>query len=263
MTRIFRFFASEMIVCRISEFSPRSPTLYTNERSIFKVSKGSRCRIAERRIPGAEIVDRELHADVLELVEDVDRVLGVFHRRALGDLELQGLRPAIFDDSSTASTSSIRSSFDRCLPEMFTLTIRSLYAGEMFCHFCELLASFIQDPDGDRLDQPRLLGDRDELVRRDHPELAVMPSQQRLESDEMSVLKIDDRLVVHRQLVAVDRTTQVHLEADAFEEFRTQFFCKHRRPVVAFLGVVHRDVGVAKDLFRRVVFRVARGDADR
>src|SRR5436190_885695 len=70
----------------------------------------------------------------------------------------------------------------------------------------ELIRGLIQNPNGDRLDQPGVLGDRDKFIRRDHPEFGVMPTQQCFESDESSVLEIYDRLVMNRGLDTSFRT---------------------------------------------------------
>ena len=40
-----------------------------NERSILRMSTGNRLQVAERRVAGAEVVDREAHAELLELLE--------------------------------------------------------------------------------------------------------------------------------------------------------------------------------------------------
>ena len=113
------------------------------------------------------------------------------------------------DISRACSTSAIRSPCIRCLPEILTLTIRSLYART------DLL------PTGERVQvsfkiqivigmiRPLIFGDRNEFVRRDVAEFAVIPSQQGFETKEMSVLQIDQRLVIHRQLFAVDRMAKI------------------------------------------------------
>ena len=60
-----------------------------NERAVdLERVERQAVQIAERRIARAKIVDAELDAELLEPVEHIDRVLGVFHRGALGDLQL-------------------------------------------------------------------------------------------------------------------------------------------------------------------------------
>ena len=46
----------------------------------------------QRRIAGAEIIERERHADSLELVQSIDGRHNVFHDRRFGDFELEQAR---------------------------------------------------------------------------------------------------------------------------------------------------------------------------
>src|ERR1051326_2739023 len=45
--------------------------------------------VGERRVAGAEVVERDADAELLQLREDPQRDLGRLHRRRLGDLQLQ------------------------------------------------------------------------------------------------------------------------------------------------------------------------------
>src|SRR5436190_11468569 len=56
--------------------------------------------------------------------------------------------------------------------------------------------------------------------------------------------------------------TKVHFETYLFEETVTKFLREYRETIAFFLRVVHRDIGVAKYLFGRVIFGVAGSDAD-
>src|SRR5207249_703731 len=46
-------------------------------------------QIAQARVAGAEVVDRQAHADRLELSQNVRSLLGIAHQHALGDLQLE------------------------------------------------------------------------------------------------------------------------------------------------------------------------------
>ena len=63
-------------------------------------------------------------------------------------------------------------------------------------------ARLAQHPAAERHDQPALLGERDELVRRDDAARRVLPAHERLDADELAGREVDDRLVVARQLAA-------------------------------------------------------------
>ena len=51
--------------------------------------------VGKRRVAGAEVVDREAHAELGEAPDDRQRALGVGHDHALGDLQLKGVRQAV------------------------------------------------------------------------------------------------------------------------------------------------------------------------
>ena len=49
-------------------------------------------QVAQRGVPGAEIVERQLHSHLIQAIERRDRALRILHRGAFGDLELQVAR---------------------------------------------------------------------------------------------------------------------------------------------------------------------------
>ena len=59
------------------------------ERSILILSNGKLLQVAQRRIAGAEIVERDAHADGAKLVQDGERRIVVADQHRFGDLELQ------------------------------------------------------------------------------------------------------------------------------------------------------------------------------
>src|SRR5207244_11979114 len=68
-----------------------------------------------------------------------------------------------------------------------------------------LAARRVQDPAANRDDQARLLGERDELERRDVPAGRVPPAQERLDAGDLARLEPGDRLGVERELGRLDR----------------------------------------------------------
>ena len=66
-----------------------------------------------------------------------------------------------------------------------------------------------RDVERQRLDQARLLGERDELVGRDEAALRVLPAQQRLDRSHLAVGQDGLRLVVQRELALLDRAPQL------------------------------------------------------
>ena len=58
-------------------------------------------------------------------------------------------------------------------------------------------ARLAKHPAADRHDQARALGERDELVGQQKPELGMLPAEQRLVAGDGAVRERHDRLVMH------------------------------------------------------------------
>ena len=67
-----------------------------------------------------------------------------------------------------------------------------------------LPAGLAQHEPADRDDQPGLLGQRDEVQRRDQPAVGVLPADQRLDAGQPAGRQFDDRLVVDDELAVLD-----------------------------------------------------------
>src|SRR6185312_15370536 len=64
-----------------------------DERAVdLQCIHGELAQVPERGVARAEVVDRDPHAEALDLTEPADRLLGVSHQRRLGDLECQVAR---------------------------------------------------------------------------------------------------------------------------------------------------------------------------
>ena len=126
-----------------------------------------------------------------------------------------------------------------------------------------MCADGLQYPAADRDDQAGLLGDRDELVGRDHPALGVAPAQQRFQPDDTLVGEVDQWLVVQLELPTLDRVAQVRLDRHPLNQVIAQRDVEDLEPPAALLfGEVHRGVGVAQQLLRGLAAVVADRDAD-
>ena len=94
-----------------------------------------------------------------------------------------------------------------------------------------------------------MLGDRNELRRRDLADGRMVPARQRLDADDLFAARIHDRLVGGGEPVVLDGVEQV-----AFEEFAVGQIGVHRRVVDAgavaalVLGAIERHVGVAQNV---------------
>ena len=121
-----------------------------------------------------------------------------------------------------------------------------------------------QHPLAELDDEAGVLGDRNEIRRRDLAGGRMVPARQRLDADHDRAAGVDDRLIGGGEAVVADRVQQI-----AFQELALRKVGVHRRvvdagAVAAFvLGAIERHVGVAQDVGGVAGAAVDHGDADR
>ena len=219
-------------------------------------------QVSERRVAGAEIVDRETNAERLERVQPLENRRALLHEHTLGDLEheMARIEPAVAERAPhivhhVLALQLVSRDVDR---ERERLSRRALSA----CQPDGLPARLAHHPAAERNDQPRLLGQRNERERREHPARGMIPAHERLDAGDLARLQQDDRLIEQRELVAVDRVAQIGLELEPLHRLGV-----HARFVAAVLSLpallrdVHRHVRVAQQVARGVI-RVRDGDPD-
>ena len=218
-------------------------------------------QVAQRRVPRAEVIEVDLHAELAQAVQHVRHVARVAHQGGFGDLESQGLRP----DPGV---------LDRLLDEPHEAVLQELPGGHVdgdvvepggrmaALPLHELGAGLTEHPRAELVDEPQLLRDRNEIGRRDH--LAVpRPSNQRLEPGAPGRGQQHDRLVVHLERVTPDGLPQLVLETQPVERARVHVGVEQLVPRLALrLGVIHRRVRVPHDLFGVLVLGPDARDAD-
>ena len=228
-----------------------------NERSILILSNGKLPQIAQRRIAGAEVVHRDAHAELLA----ADAASRASSRRCC------------------SSTDSVISSSSRCAgrpdaASALTTVCTQIVALELHRRDVDrdpdvvrpvrrLGAGRPQHPFAERIDQAGLLRDRNELGRRDHAALGMVPAQQRLAADDPVVADVDQRLVVQLELAAHERLAQVDLQRAARLHARVHLRLEEAVGAAAVgLGAVQRHVGVLQQLIRLGAVVRRHGDAD-
>ena len=91
--------------------------------------------------------------------------------------------------------------------------------------------------------------------------LRVLPPHQPLEADDASLLEGDDGLVVHHELLQLDRAPQLRLELQQRHRVAVHRLVEHLIGAApGRLGAVHGGVRVAQDLLRALV--PGRGERD-
>ncbi len=214
-------------------------------------------------MPGAEVVERDAHADAREVGEQVARGLAVLHEHRLGQLDVHALGgDAVFAQ--------------RVLDERGQVRVAHLARGEIDGHAQrrqahrvpggELRAGRADHPRTHRQHEARLLEHADEAVRGHHAAAGCMPADQRLDTGDDAVGQARLGLVVQQELLAFDRAAQGHFERQPRRHRGIEVFAKEAIDAAAQrLGPVHRHVGVAHEPVEvDIVARVHRdADADR
>ena len=123
-----------------------------------------------------------------------------------------------------------------------------------------LMAGLAEDPPAQLADQTALLRERNEVLGHHDTASRMVPADERLDSGHPAVEEAEDRLIDHRELLALERPLQVHLELQALDDRRVHARLVHGVAALATaLRAVHCEVGVAQQSFG--VPR-ARGDPD-
>ena len=217
--------------------------------------------VRQARVAGAEVVDRDRHAHLLQLHERRDRLFRMRDDHALGDLEIEVPRGRGRCSRSASSTTESQLSCCSCCTDRFTDSRSGMSSA---VPLDDLAARVAQHARAERLDHAGLLGDRDELVGPDHAALGIAPAQQRLDAARAARLHLDLRLVDEEELVVHQAAAHVGLELQPQLDARVHVGREEAVRVAArVLGRVHRGVGLLDEA--DAVLRVARieRDADR
>ena len=126
----------------------------------------------------------------------------------------------------------------------------------------ELGAALVQDEVGDLRDQAHLLGDRDELLRRDEPLLRVVPTAQGLHVRDVAGPDVPDRLVHQAELrPGLERVRQEATEHEPALHALVVLDRVHLHRAAVLLGHVHGDVGPLQQQGNVVTVLGCHGDA--
>ncbi|MDP9397604.1 MAG: hypothetical protein M3P96_07150 [Actinomycetota bacterium] len=220
---------------------------------------GELLEIGQRRVAGAEVVEGELHAQLLDLAQPAQRRVGVVQEQGLGDLEDQygWIETALGEGRGDVVGDLSR--HDLPGGEVDVDPQRAARVGPG----AGLPARFGQDPAPHGHDEPGLLGQADEVVGADESPLRVLPAQQRLDAGDLPRTQLEDRLVVQDELLFGEGALQVGAQVPAGELGGVVARGEHLDPVLAVrLGPVHRDVGGPQQVGGRLAAAARRRDPD-
>ena len=218
--------------------------------------EGEAAQVAERGIARPEIVQRRADAEVAELAENGHDALVVLQQRGFRDLQLQPARRQA-------------GGLQRRADGLHDVAALELQGRQVHRHpdrvgpAHRLGTGAAQHPFADGHDEAHLLGQGDELRRRDRAALRVAPAQQGLEAVEPAVLQIEDRLVDEGQLLLCQGRAQVGLQQRPLVDLGLHRILEDAVGAApGFLGAVEGEVGLAEQLVRRDPVVLRRGDAD-
>jgi hypothetical protein len=105
-------------------------------------------------------------------------------------------------------------------------------------------ARLVEDPFADLSDQPHLLGNRDEIGRRDQTALRVVPPQESLEPSDAILHQIKKRLKEQFKLVGGKRLAKAEFELSTYLYQRVHFGLEVAEPIATIaLRLIERDIG--------------------
>jgi hypothetical protein len=114
-----------------------------------------------------------------------------------------------------------------------------------------LTTGLTHDPCSERDDQPALLGQSNELARGQQAPGRMVPPDQRLQTDHGEGVEVDERLVVHLELIAFEGPVQLVGGAQAAHRLEVVVLTGDGDPRgTALLGPVHGHVGLSQQLRR-------------
>lgn len=228
-----------------------------NKRAIdFQAGKAKPPQIGQRRVAGAEIVDRHRKTRLHQRAQGLPRDLGLASRDRLGDLRLQPAR------RHTLKLGQLAQALGKLGPAQLQHRhvdrhVRSARPFGPPAHRSQRLA---QHPVPDFDDAAGTLGHRDELRRRDRSPLRMLPAQQRLGSDDAAIPQTELRLVQQPQLTARHRLRQRAGQlAQAIGAMLQLGSVKTQRVARRLFGLVQGCVSTPQQLIR--IVPIVRGNS--
>ena len=113
----------------------------------------------------------------------------------------------------------------------------------------QLGTALFQHVAAEQADEPQLLRQRDELVRRDHAELGVGPAAEQLGPVQLAGAGADDGLVDCSQLAGFDGQRQLGSDQLAALELGIEFGIEQGAVLLLALALGQRGFGVAQQAF--------------
>ena len=162
-------------------------------------------QVAQRRVARAEIVDRQMDAEFVELLNRRTRAGRLEEQRRLGDLECERsgvhavLRQIPGDSSREVRIQEVMRREVHRQREVVTAVLEVAQFDDALC----------EHGVGQLLDQTRVLGDSDEVDRGHLPASMVIPAREGFGAGDEAAGQVELRLVRHRELPVVERPSEI------------------------------------------------------
>src|SRR5882762_3890396 len=188
--------------------------------------------VRERRITGAEVVDRDLHTHLSDRGEFLDVLFYVPHDEAFGDfkIELTAFASRFLDGAAYGLDKVPLLQLNRGHVDRDARRIPVLHAPR-----AGVLQCFAYRPLAHLQDHPGFLEYGNELHGRDQPRFRILPSDQGLQPGDAAAPSIDFRLIVQDELFQFDRLAKLVLEQQGFRDPRIHFRAVEQIPFPRFL----------------------------
>ncbi len=147
-------------------------------------------QIVQCRVAGAEVIQRQPHADAIELIDQIGDLCAVVDQDGLGDLEFELIRhqtgSAQRQQHTVKQMARVTELARRKIDGNAKVVIRL-----QFTHYP---AGLDEHPLADVVDQTTLFGDRNELVCRHLAQFCVLPAEQSLDGHGPAGAQVHDWL---------------------------------------------------------------------
>ena len=249
--------ASWTIDWMIATFSGRVPGFADEAAVDLQFVEHGLVQIADRRIAGAEIVERDADAERAQPLQDVEGRPVVAEEYAFGHLELDPVAGQLVAGQRLADDVGKRWQDDLLGADVER-------DGDRLGPGCGRAAGLVDHPFADHRHQAAFLRDRDEHVGRHEAALRVIPADQRLEADQLLGLGVDQRLEDEMELLGRNRRAEVVFEADAVLLLRLQLGREIAGEAAAgALRLIEREVGLEDQIVDGRAVDRPEGAADR
>ena len=213
--------------------------------------------VAERRVAGPEVVDREAEAERSQLADALDGLEARREQRALGDLEreLRRVHAGPLERGDDHRDEARIAELARRQVDV-QAEVREI---EARLHGADAATALGDDPAPDRQDLAGLLGELEELAGEVQQVALGLPAEERLDADRRAVVEVDDGLEVELELVAALGAAEERGELAAGGSRVEQLLAEgDDLAATRGLGRIHGDVGVPEEVLARRAVDAAR-----